>query len=309
MTPEYQYQIYDLECGHSQRIKKQHYKLGKFKCRECKTIKFKTEAEENGLDFISDTDSSYKRYKFKSCGHEKRALPEQVRTGSISCKECVIVSMDESLKLAGVTLLWKAKEKVSLLYNNCGHTIITKYSHILRNTIPNCDGCRLELIQEQAISQGLKLISKDTSNLNNNSYFYELPCGCTRSLRVGNVKRGVWACNLHSNWWSKPSNIYLIQFSVDNHIWLKLGVTTNIDRRILDYKLKSSFESNVIFCKQLSSYAEAVKIEKQLHSEFKCHNLDHNLMKEYMTNGFTECYSEKIVDSLIEELQKRVNND
>ena len=309
MTPEYEYSVCKLECGHLQRIKKQHYKLGKFRCNSCQEDKFKKEAESVGLEFLGDSDSSYKRYKFKSCSHEKRMVPEQVRSGSFSCKQCSSSQLEQNLQQVEVSVLSKTKSKVVIRYNKCRHTCTTKYSNIAKNTIPSCKECRLTVIREQAVAEGLKLLDKDSSVVNTSSYFYELPCGCTKSLRVGNVKRGIWACSVHSNWWSKPSNIYLIRFSAGDVVWLKLGVSTDVSRRISDYKIKKNFESSILFCKQMPSYAEAVRIEKQLHNELVASNLQHETMKEYMTNGFSECYPENILDSLVAELKKRVNDD
>lgn len=309
MTPDYQYSNYILDCGHTQRIKKQHFKAGKYSCKTCQELKFKAEALQNNLEFICNSDSSYKRYKFKACGHEKNILPEQVRTGKFKCKVCEENQLISDLSFCGVELVEKKKSKVVLKYSSCGHTVETKYQHIGNRNVPSCKDCRLEELKQQSFCEGLELLYKDESNLSTNAYFYKLPCGCTRSLRVGNVKRGAWACTTHSNWWNKPSNIYLIRFSADGFSWLKLGVTTSVERRIFDYKMKKDTNKTVLFCEQVSTYSKAIEMEKYLHKQFKSCNLNHKEMRSYMTNGFTECYPHDIMQKMLSKIEEVVKNE
>lgn len=319
MTPDYQYKEYVLDCGHTQRIKKVHYKDNKYRCNACLKNKHEKEAEQNDLTILeSDSNGSYRKYKFNGCGHEKFMLPDQVRTSSFKCNTCVDGNLSTTLLEFDIQLLNKIKSKIEIRYNSCNHTLITKYSHLVNKTIPKCKECSLVRIKQEALNQDLILLGKDNSVVNLNAYFYKLPCGCEKSLLVGNVRRGSWSCDTHSSWWNKPSFLYLIKFVSDEKTWLKLGVTSDVKRRIWDYKLKIDCTNQVVFSLKIPTYKQAVTIEKAIHLKFKELNLDHDLMSTFMTNGHTECYSEDCLSALLIELvnaetilniQKEVKNE
>ena len=84
--------------------------------------------------------------------------------------------------------------------------------------------------------------------------------------------------------------------------WIKIGVTSNLPRRILEYKIHSPFrvvsESTIEF----PSLAEATKTEKRFHKKLKYLRIEPKLMKGYMQNGTTECYPMEHFELLNKEL-------
>lgn len=55
----------------------------------------------------------------------------------------------------------------------------------------------------------------------------------------------------------------------------------------------------------ISSGYEALKVEKEIHSEFKKDRLDKNLMMKYHKhNGHTECYPTSVSDKLIQRIKE-----
>lgn len=296
------YSIYTLDCGHKQEIRKTHFKEGKYRCHDCVYLKHKTEAENVGLKLLEKTNSAYKRYQFISCGHEKRVAPDQVRTGNVECKKCRKENINDILQNNQIEILSKVKNKCEILYLDCGHCQLTKYSNVLRNTIPKCKNCSFELQKEQALSEGLELLHEDQS-VSLKSYFYKLPCGCTKSLRAGNVKRGVWACDVHSNWWNKPSGIYLLKLKFNDFECLKIGVATNVKSRISSYKFKEKCEVTEILYINFETYKSAINVEKELHVRLKHLNVDRDKMKLKMGSGWTECYDIASEDLLMNFLR------
>lgn len=298
----YQYSIYKLECGHSQEIKKQHYKAGKYKCNTCMFLKHKEEAVNSGLELLEDKPSSYKRYKFISCGHEKLITPDQVRTKNVECKECKLENLDSILKSLNIEIVSRVKNSCEIKNLGCGHIIKTKYSNILKNYLPKCSICSFELDVEVAKSKGLELLEKNYND-DQASYFYRLPCGCVKSLRTGNVKRGVWACDIHSNWWNKPSGVYVVKLEFKDFTCIKLGVSTDLNCRISSYGFKEDCKVTTLIYKDFDTYKNAILIEKKLHSKFKNSNIDNDAMKLKMKSGFTECYPVELSFNILKELE------
>lgn len=84
-----------LSCGHETYLKTGNVRLavngkqGKYTCRDCIADRHKIEADEAGLIFIGHGKTSYfRKYKFKSCGHEQEIAVSAVRSGFFKCFTC-----------------------------------------------------------------------------------------------------------------------------------------------------------------------------------------------------------------------------
>lgn len=313
-SAQYAHKLYELECGHHQDIKKQHAKSRKFRCKTCLIQKYESAAATNNLVIIDHSPTQnpdYKLYKFIDCDHQQLFATYNVKTG-VNCSSCTINARILAAERNGLVLLnsdctdkWMHRD---YKYKECNHTQSMKLQDVENNNVPKCRQCRKDRWIEEASSSGLVFIGESETALSNNSkyYKYELPCGCVKDFKVGNIKRNVWACDVHSNFWNKKSNLYVINFTdvSSSFSWLKIGVSTNVQRRISDYKLKSKCKHDILFVREFSSYKEALTFEKRLHSDYKDFNLDHSLMKKYKQNGWSECYTLDISSKLLYELRK-----
>jgi hypothetical protein len=313
-SAQYAHKLYELECGHLQDIKKQHAKTGKFRCKTCLVQKHESVAELNNLaivDHMPTSDPDYKLYKFIECGHEQLFASYNIKFG-VKCTVCTIQSRFDAASRNNLELLnadctdkWMHR---NYKYKKCNHVQSIKIQDVENDNVPECRQCRQDKWVEDALSVGLVFIGESETTFSNNGkyYKYEMPCGCIKDFKVGNIKRNVWACDLHSNFWNKKSNVYVIKFTdtLSGFSWLKVGVSTNVQKRISDYKLKSKCKYDILFVKEFDSYKEALAFEKRLHSDYKDFNLDHSLMKKYKQNGWSECYTLDISSKLLSELRK-----
>jgi hypothetical protein len=304
---QYQYGHYLLPCGHSQDIKKQHVKSNRYRCRECLLLEYKAQAQSCGLeviDFKPTSDTNYKRYKFIGCGHERILDFSAVKNKSVECTECINISRNEAATRNNLILIdlndcskWMHRQ---YKYCDCGHIQSIKLQDVSNDKIPKCIECKKLRWQDEASNAGLKLLSACSEDTGYSNYL--LPCGCTQKFKIGNIRYNKWACKEHSNFWTKPSNVYLISFTTESKSWLKLGVSANVKQRILDYKLKCKYDASVIISKTFQTYKQALDFEKFLHNKYKENNILHSEMKEYMQNGWSECYDLSLIDTLYQEI-------
>lgn len=304
---QYQYAQYKLPCGHLQDIRKQHVKTGSYRCKACLKAQYEEDAQICGLEiteFQPCSDKDYKRYKFIGCGHEKLLTTYAVRNKNIECTDCVDDQRHKDAIRNNLVLMdskdcskWTHRD---YKYNSCGHVQKMKLQDVSKNKIPKCTQCRELRWKTEANLAGLEFLC--ISNEDINCCEYLLPCGCTKKFKTGNVRYNKWACDEHSNFWTKPSDIYLIKFTTETKQWLKLGVSTDAKRRILDYKIKCKYDADIIVTKTFETYKEALEFEKLMHKKYKYSNLSHSNMKEYMQNGWSECYDLSLIDVLHKEI-------
>jgi len=317
-----QYKRYKLKCGHVSEHKFTHVRAGLFRCNECKQRKYKQEAELAGLEIIANNpveNTDYKLYKFKTCGHEKLLTSWNVTNLKHgACFVCEEAQRHADADRNGLELIdlddmskWMNK---NYKYKSCGHIKSIRLQDVAKNDIPKCIECRTLKWKEEAKIAGIEFIGLSSSvSLNENlEYDYRLPCGCVKAMKTGNVRRNVWACDNHSNYYSKASTVYLLEFSTDNFRWLKLGFSSRLERRISDYKMKVPYVCEHLYVVNTSSNREAITYEKAFHASHKLSKLNYNSMKEFMTNGGNECYPMSMKDYLIctlMDFEKELNGD
>ena len=228
------YRRYLLHCGHEQDIKYQHMAVGKFRCKECIKDKCEIAASEIGAEIIENLplkdDADYKKYRLR-CGHVKLMAPYNLNASCTECNENLINTKSEE---ANITILSKQSGSYVCKFNTCGHIQNIKRSSILNNNIPKCFECVKIRYQIEAEAVGLKYISKTSVKDREYGYYgeYILPCGCSKLIKPGNVRKNSWGCEIHSSYWNKEAVLYLIEIKTEKFSWLKLGVTSNIGRRI-----------------------------------------------------------------------------
>lgn len=285
---------YLLPCGHTQDIKACHVKVGKFRCQSCVKENHIREARLLDLELIDHAptdDADYKLYKSKSCGHE-RVMPawhisRQVEKGFIECQICVSDRRFEAAERNGLVLIADESEKWmyrKYAYKLCGHEQYMKIQDIAKDIVPSCETCRITRLHTEASDRGLTLLKM---NVEKEKHLYELPCGCTKAFKAGNIRRDVWACDNHS-YLNKDAYLYVLEFIEDDFSWVKIGKSINVADRIKNIESAAYCEALYISPKRKSH--EILKIEDELHKQFSKVNLEYDIMKFKMKNGWTECY-------------------
>lgn len=302
-----QYKSYQLACGHISEHKYTHVRAGLFRCQKCKQDKYTSEAKAAGLVIIDGNptnDADYKLYKYLDCGHEKLLTSYNVA----NLKHGVCLICEEKRRYAeaernGLELLnledaskWMHRD---YKFISCGHTQSILLSRVTNNTVPSCRICNELKWFKEAKDEGLEFLGVSRKKENVTLYNYRLPCGCIKPMTTGTVRLGVWACNNHSNYYCKPSNVYLFEFVAEGFSWLKLGLSSKLERRIGDYKMKVPYNCTKLYVVPTKSNREAVIYEKALHASHKSSKLDYLSMKEFMTNGGNECYPMSMKDYFI----------
>lgn len=75
-------------CGHTQVIRNDNARLGKFVCQTCEQAKHEQEAKENNVTILKYMGKNHYLYRLNECGHEKIICRNNLKRGSFECQEC-----------------------------------------------------------------------------------------------------------------------------------------------------------------------------------------------------------------------------
>lgn len=310
------YAYFLLPCGHTQDIKHCHVKTGKWRCRTCLQNKYNEQAKLCGLEIVDNTptnDADYKLYKHLNCGHSalytSYYVAKNVKKG-ISCQKCLSELRFSTAEKLGLELLedvagkWMYRE---YKFKNCGHIQHLKLQDVMKGLVASCKTCQLLRLKSEAEKEGLVLLevkaNSDGIKENNYKNLYQLPCGCNKLLKAGNVRNGSWACDFHSHL-GKESFLYVIKFITDEDSFLKIGKTVNIEARLKNINFKESVYAEVIYRSPPETGANIIAKELNLHKNLKEYNLDHSYMRHFMENGFTECYHSSHEEVILRKIKE-----
>lgn len=160
-----------------------------------------------------------------------------------------------------------------------------------------CCECVLEKYQKEAENVSIKLLN----SVGEGSGLYLLPCGCERVASFSEVREGRgYKCRTHNE---RYTFLYVVKLEYHGFSWLKIGVTSNkLGGRLHSYKTPRDVVFSCIAFHVYEDKIKALKEEKRLSKQYEYANLEHNMMKRYMGNGFTECYAVSIEGSLKDEV-------
>jgi hypothetical protein len=310
------YSHYLLPCGHTQDIKHCHVNSEKFRCRSCLVEKYDEDAAACDLkivDYAPTDDADYKLYKHSACGHEiLYATYNVAKKKHINCSVCLTESRFDKAEELGLELLKDQSEKWmyrEYRFKSCGHTQFLKLQDVMRGLVAACRTCRDARTIEEAENRGLTLLEFNYESINNEREYknlYKLPCGCTKALKSGNVRRDVWACDTHSHL-GKDSTLYVLEIISDFDTVIKVGKASDLPKRISSINFKDGVHYEVLYESPTSSGAEILKIEQAIHKKFEKINLDHNYAKSLMDNGWTECYPIRYKSEILQEIRRVFN--
>jgi len=160
-------------CGHEQEIRPAKIRTNNFRCDQCLQAKLKKEAKAAGLTLLGlGRTSSYRLYRFNTCGHEQEFQPGHVLEGRFRCDQCLKVKLKKEAKAAGLTLLGPGRNSHYRLYrfNTCGHEQEV-HTYAVRENNFLCHQC------------------EETSlDLPSHVYFIEIRVGKENWLKLGHAK-------------------------------------------------------------------------------------------------------------------------
>jgi hypothetical protein len=304
------YRQYECENGHKIDLQVQHVRRNNWKCKYCFEEKLKLQAESIGYELLgpSDLGALHRRYK-KDCGciedlrHNSVASTRDKRTtGQVTCKTCYRRSMQKCADESNITLFENVgRFDIRIMFNSCGHYKNAKKSQVFKKNLV-CRVCQEENYAKEAALAGLKYLG--FSSEGNHYREYELPCGCTRSIRTDHAKDGSYSCYIHDDsHYVKPSSVYLLKITNNENSWLKLGYSKNIRVRVSNYGVGKSVV-DLVKILDFDTGANAMLFERSLHRKYKKFRLNKKEMEKFhKSNGHTECYPLSMIDTLIKEME------
>lgn len=290
-------------CGHIKRIRRDCVISGFFKCSECYENKILALVSDSNYSMECDfKEFTYKSspYKCKSCGFIENKTFLAIKSKS-SCSSCIKLNLQNHLVDNNIELITEFDAIYSDYKLPCGHIqSIQKYKMLAGEY--RCRQCHRDELLTLAENCELTL---DINDRKDHRYCGKLKCGCSQYVKGDKLRRGRVYCKTHDKTrMSSPSLVYLLEIESKGFIFLKLGFSLDLDKRIVGYKLAEG--SRVIKLAEIKTANGFIanKLENSVHDKFTAHNLDKSLMLNYMISGYTECYPFILKDEILAELHK-----
>lgn len=259
------------------------------------------EAKENNLTFIEEVEGYANLYQFNSCGHSQLIAPPKIRNGQYACKECSFDTIKSEATSHGLTFIETSSGEYNLYkFHGCNHSQLLMPKHI-RNGQFSCKCCAQEKIKSEALTVGLEYVSKGYGR--KNIYKFK-KCNHKQEIGIVHVRNNSFCCHeCNESYATKESGIYILKITNSKgESWLKFGVSSNIKRRISQYKLNKNTQCEILFDKKYPTNQQAVLLEKGIHRIFKEKALCSTKMKKLMKSGFTECYNLSMLNPILSKL-------
>lgn len=276
-----------LKCGHDKIVKPDESNFSHY-CKECRDVDVLKRCPDGTK--IKGYFKKGQRVELElPCGHF--TVRKTYGSDKITCLECRAEAKQRML-LETATI-----DNGNNTYTlSCGHTTGDIDWTRLRDY--KCLSCEREQIQKRGLVFGLT----PTGNYNslNKTHEFILPCGHSKYMRSTAIKAGVVCPICAEDHLNKPCDMYfLIGFS-EGFTFLKIGVANDTNVRIKDYRNKKKISWMLMASVGFSSKRDALKVEKLFHKDNFNKRLDPERMREYLTEGFTECYPMELLPTLSE---------
>ena len=162
------YSLYILECGHFKEIKRSNFKNNSFECKECIIDRWKAEAKNVNLEYISYIDENRSLYKFlkgEKCDKEHTQIigRKEVKNNNFKCNKCYTENLKEIAQKKNMEFIEVVREHYAIYKLECGHYKL-KHMKNLSREIDNkkkevCEVCRENLLRNKSEKKGFKLLN------------------------------------------------------------------------------------------------------------------------------------------------------
>ena len=189
------YRLYRFDvCGHEREVTRAAVKLGHVRCQICFDQRLEDEAALEGLALVGAAKkSTYRKYKFVACGHERDMSPAAVRMGHVRCKVCLEQAIMRSASEYGLTVIGAGRDANyrSFRFNACGH--VRELSPVaVRQGFAFCRDCYEASLEQQANAAGVKILGRGISS-GYKSYRF-LTCGHQQDMQAIHVRLEGFHC-------------------------------------------------------------------------------------------------------------------
>ena len=299
------YKVYQfIACKHIQEMQSTNVRNSEVNCETCKIEVYEKAAKKKNLTFLgAGRSNDYKHYKFDSCGHKRDIRPTSVNNCTPICFECLEATNVESAERLDLKIIGKSsdgdKNKTRYEFNSCGHQEDIHRSTV-RQGYGRCTICYDDRFLNEADEAGLILIGLG-KNGNYRNYKFK---NCEHEIQLIHVRQKSFICNSCTETSRDlPSNVYLLEISVGDKSWLKLGFAKDVQFRASSYGLPSSAEIDILKIIPFGSGIAAHEFENSLKAKYLEFRLSPDEMRGYhRTSGHTECFSTEVLIRLQEEL-------
>jgi len=287
---------------------------GPLKCSECLLDKLKKEAAEKGLTYIRKVKTDVGEYVVNNCGHTLTLKHSNVRHSQQEREMCSIC-LQERIKSDAIEQCLELLDLPSTPNKRwyklpCGHIKAIHTSSVSAGSF-RCKECQEHIYKQQAIDVGIEYLPN--SPYSHHDYrIYKLKCGCIKEIAIAAVKRKAFECKDHPERkiGSNSSSIaYLIRFDFEEIVFLKVGRAKDLygpSSRYARYGCTAKPVRPIIEI-YFKSGEECHKFERTLHNNFRSNKLNPAHIKDYLGNGFTECYPLSMQETILNEFNS-VNN-
>jgi hypothetical protein len=124
-------------------------------------------------------------------------------------------------------------------------------------------------------------------------------CGHSWQATAKNVlsKTGCPYCAIKAFTSNRPAVVYVLEFDT----FMKYGISNNIDRRLMEHNVQNG-KNRLVFSKEFSDGAEALRIEKHIKKKFG----GKFVSKDRCPNGHTETLALTMIQDVINTIESGV---
>lgn len=289
------YRLYRFDlCGHERELTLAAVRHGHVKCQVCFERRLADDAAREGLELLgAAAKPTYRRYRFLACGHEREASAAAVRIGHVRCQECLEQHIERSAAAHGLTLLGPGRDANyrSYRFNACGHVRELAPGRVRRD-IFFCRECFETSLAQQASAAGVEILGPGKKPKYRRYRF--LACGHEQEMQAIHVRLEGFHCQTcNESAWNGQGNVYIVALSRDEERIYKVGLAKSVQGRLTRYGLKGEVDIEVAHTKLFAQFRIAHEREQQLHAALRIagYGLAPAKAREFLTSGFTECYS------------------
>ena len=303
------YRMYRFDlCGHERELTRAAVRRGHVRCQLCFNQRLEDEAAQEGLALLGAAKQpTYRKYKFIACGHEREMSSAAVRVGHVRCKACLEQEIARSAAEHGLTVVGLGRDANyrSFRFDACGH--VRELSPIaVRRGVSFCRECFDASLEQQASAAGVEILGPGTRPKYRKYRF--LACGHQQEMQAVHVRLEGFHCQTcNDSVWNGQGNVYVVALSRAEERIFKVGLAKSVKGRVSRYGLKDEVDVEVAHTKLFAQYRIAHEREQGLHAALRIagYGLAQTKAREFLTSGFTECYSdvpediaEKVLGSL-----------
>lgn len=251
-------------------------------------------------------DANYCKIVFKSCGHSKDVVISSIGSKLSYCDICFENNLKELLFDKGFELITKLRygtAKSSYEYrlcrcNQCGNFVFTLPNQIYGKGKIECSVCNFNFYKHLARSKGYTLINR----VDKDSLLLQCSCGNEFSYQGSNLKHSTPKCTCCGR---KDNGSYCYLFKIENCFgtFIKIGKSNNPYLRHLRFSEDNLNTYIFLGAKKFVTETEAVKFEKYMLKKYASFNLSSCFSKLFISNGFTEVFSDEILNFVLEDIK------